>query len=289
MKRHHPARAAFTLIELLVVIAIIAVLVAMLLPAVQKVRESAARTECRNNLRQIGLALHSYHDRKKMFPPGYLSAVAPDNSDLGPGWGWAAILLDDLEQTPLKKQISFGLDIGDAANAWPRIQPLKLFRCPSDDFEPTFVPANTVVEVAFSNFVACFGSNDIETNPGAGNGVFYRNSKTRIADIPDGTSNTILVGERCSNQFPSPWLANPTWTGAVTGADEAPALVLGTCDHIPNSTSGHPEDFWSRHEQGVNVLFGDGSVRNISNAIGTVVWMALGTRRGNEPYPGNDY
>src|SRR3954464_2427097 len=118
--------SAFTLIELLVVIAIIAVLIALLVPAVQKVRESAARLQCTNNLKQIGLALHSYHDRMKALPPGYASAVAADGSDLGPGWGWAAHLLPDLEQGPLFAQINFKADIGAAANATPRAAVLSI-------------------------------------------------------------------------------------------------------------------------------------------------------------------
>src|SRR5438309_4717756 len=112
--RQHPRRA-FTLIELLVVIAIIAILIALLVPAVQKVREAAARTQCKNNLKQIGLALHNYHGTYKRFPPGYQTQVAADNSDLGPGWGWAAYLLDDLEQGNLKRRIRFDLQISDPA------------------------------------------------------------------------------------------------------------------------------------------------------------------------------
>src|SRR5438132_14399557 len=94
MKNRH----AFTLIELLVVISIIVIRIAMLVPAVQRVRQSAALTQCTNNLKQIGLALHGYHDRMKTFPPGYKSDLDDDGSELGPGWGWAAFLLDDMEQ-----------------------------------------------------------------------------------------------------------------------------------------------------------------------------------------------
>ncbi len=268
--------SGFTLLELLVVIAIIVILMAMLVPAVQQVREAAARTACRNNLRQIGIALHSYHERHKGFPPGYVSGVGPNSNDLGPGWGWAAYLLDELEQAPLRQEIQFNLDIGHASNAASRAAVLPIFRCPSDGDLDTFTPHGATVRVAHANYVGIFGDNEIDVDPGAGNGIFFRNSRVKMLHIADGTSNTLMVGERSSN------LARATWTGAVTGAADAPALVLGAADHTPNDPVAHKEDFWSRHTYGVNFLFCDGSVRNISNSINPVTWRAMATRAGGE-------
>lgn len=268
---------AFTLIELLVVIAIIAVLIGLLVPAVQRVRESASRLQCYNNLKQIGLALHSYHDRNKFFPPGYVSGVNAAGDDTGPGWGWAAYLLDDVEQTNLKRQINFALDVAHPANAGPRVQLLSIFLCPSDAVVGTFVPDGASVSIAHANYVGVFGNLEIEDGPGNGNGMFYRNSRLRFADMVDGTSNTFLVGERSSN------LSKATWTGALAGIDESQALILGTCDHLPNNlAAAHPEDFWSRHAQGVNFLCGDGSVHNIHNSISEDVYRALSSRAGGE-------
>jgi prepilin-type N-terminal cleavage/methylation domain-containing protein/prepilin-type processing-associated H-X9-DG protein len=287
-------RRAFTLVELLVVIAIIAILIGLLLPAVQKVREAAARTSCFNNLKQIGIAAHSYHDVHGRLPPGYSSAVAQDGSDLGPGWGWGSYLLPELEQDSLKSQIRFDLDIRHAANAVPRSHRLPVFVCPSDNAERTFVTAGNPVTLAHANYVGVFGTNEIEDGPSLGNGVFFRNSRVRIADITDGTSTTFIAGERSSN------IALATWTGSVTGAEvplqsnptvtEGPQLlVLGRGDHEPNSPSAHIDDFYSRHPQGVNCLFGDGSVRIINNSVALTVWQAIQTRAGGEPVPGDAY
>jgi prepilin-type N-terminal cleavage/methylation domain-containing protein/prepilin-type processing-associated H-X9-DG protein len=316
----------FTLIELLVVIAIIGILIALLLPAVQKVREAANRMKCKNNLKQIGIAMHSYHDRSGSFPPGYVSTVGPKGpaDDRGPGWGWGAFILPDIEQDNLHQQIQFNRDIKDPANRSMRMMSVPIFLCPSDgaplvfsvdvldDSTPDYSTplldiSGNPVQVAHSNYVGIFGNPEITVDPGyllsdpdrstAHRGMFYRNSKIRIADVMDGTSTTLFVGERSSN------LALATWTGAVTGGqvppkipdtyhygpEGAPVLILGhTGDasdvppHTPNSPVNHVDDFWSRHAQGVNFLFVDGSVRNISDSINPQVWWALGTRAGGE-------
>src|SRR5437879_204561 len=110
-------RRGFTLIELLVVIAIIGILIGMLLPGVQKVREAALRMECKSNLRQIGIAMHNYHVTNGSLPPGYVSDVGPGNVDLGPGWGWGALLLPYIELDGIASQIHYDKDIGDPSNA----------------------------------------------------------------------------------------------------------------------------------------------------------------------------
>src|SRR5437868_1432587 len=124
-------RRGFTLIELLVVIAIIAILIGLLLPAVQKVREAAARTKCRNNLKQIGLAMLNYHDVKGLFPPGYMATNPGPGmaDDHGPGWGWAALILPYVEQDALFKQINLASDITDPANRAIRTTSLSIFVC----------------------------------------------------------------------------------------------------------------------------------------------------------------
>ena len=172
------SRPAFTLVELLVVIAIIGILIGLLLPAVQKVRESAARTKCTDNLKQIGLALHDYHDINLCFPPGYVDGntnidSTPDN-DVGPGWGWASFLLPYLERKDLfdADQFQPGSIASDAKQRHVAQTPLPIFQCPSDPLQDSIRPSMTapspspIATVAHGNYVGCNGWEECFNNAG---------------------------------------------------------------------------------------------------------------------------
>ena len=201
----------------MVVVAIIGLLVGLLLPAVQ----AARRAQCKNNLRQIGLAMLNYEGALGAFPPGFVSRSAATNGPgLGPGWGWGAMVLPYLEQTSVR--VDFTRDIADPANAQARLMQLPIFSCPSDPSgEPTFMVANESgveqTQLAFANYVAVGGTFEVTAFPDTGTGVMFRNRSIKIAEIIDGTSQTLLVGERASRQSPQ-----TTWVGAVTNASVPP-------------------------------------------------------------------
>jgi prepilin-type N-terminal cleavage/methylation domain-containing protein len=295
-------RRAFTLIELLVVIAIIAVLIGLLLPAIQKVREAANLSTCKNNLKQIGLAMHHYYDAQGTFPVGYYDPTRWPQLDNGPGWGWGAYLLPYLEQSNLYNEINFNLDVGDPANAAVRNTFLKTFFCPSD----VQLPANkfTVTDggsnswtLAQASYVACNGNDGVDdfTTP-PHTGAFVRAAKGfHISDISDGLSNTLFVGDRTELLSYCSWIGGPT--GAMNpflqdpgnfGA-EVTLLMCHAGDTGPNTPGVFDADSTSSpHRTGVPFLFGDGSVQFLSNSIAIPVWMALATRAGGEAV-GGDY
>jgi type II secretory pathway pseudopilin PulG len=310
---------AITLIELLVVIAIIGVLIALLLPAVQKVRDAANRTKCANNLRQLGLALHGYHDMQGSLPP----ALNPDTPYSQPPnywyyWSWMARMLPFIEQGILFK------DADDWAHSTPNHYlvwgggntftnpppnpalsiPIAMVQCPADSrtlvaaLAQEQVGSNSRLTVAFTTFLGVNG-----TNLTTRDGMFWTKSHVRLADVTDDLSNTLLVGERPPSEdlIFGWWFAGSgqysVELGIYTGSSD---VVLGVNElNEIYATSVCPEGpylfkpgdlnnncdqfhFWSLHLRGANFMFVDASVHFLSYAVGPGVLPAMATRAGGE-------
>jgi len=288
---------AFTLVELLVVIAIIGLLVALLLPAVQAAREAARRISCANNMKQIGLGLHLYHDAHGRLPcgwRGYDPSTGEPHWFGQPGWAWSAAILPYMEQHAVwRDMIHFELPIADAANARARVLPIATFLCPSDPGERTFAlqgggiyvgPGSfSSVELARNNYLGVFGTLDLHdvcaSGDCVGDGLLFLNEGVADRDIPDGLSQTFLVGERSSKWAPS------TWVGVVSGGQHAPARVVGIGLFPPNSQAEeehYSHNFSSHHPSGTHFLTADGAVHMIGDDIDQRAYQALCTRAGGE-------
>lgn len=286
-------RHAFTLVELLVVIAIIGTLIALLLPAVQKVREAASRAHCANNLRQIGVAMHNYHGTYASFPQAYSGEAifrVPNDANRS----WASLILEFLEQRDLEK----------AGYNYYHTKVVQAFLCPSDPRGGATYSGNSVLGTGYGmtdyhavdgndfNCLSCTSLKPVIT--GANQGVLYHDSGTRIADITDGTSTTLLVGERP----PSLDLFWGWWTWS-----EFDATLSAIHVYVKYPTAGHGSTvpcrppfqygpgqldndcdlhhFWSFHPGGANWLFADGSVRFLDYAASPII-PQLATRDGGE-------
>jgi prepilin-type N-terminal cleavage/methylation domain-containing protein/prepilin-type processing-associated H-X9-DG protein len=271
------SRQGFTLIELLVVIAIIAILIGLLLPAVQKIREAANRMKCSNNLKQLVIALHNHEGVIGTFPPAYSA------NGTAPGWGWSSYLLPYAEQDNLHKNLNVtNLVFGLGANPATLTQhPLgttrvNVFRCPSDP-APDQNPER--LNFGMSNYRGVAGPITyvlFQSNVDMG-GVLFQNSKVRLVEIQDGTSNTLAMGECIFDQKTGKraciwagmtglrdggvWISDVMWW-----VDDAAATVNGTASQA----------FSSRHPGGAQFAFCDGSVRFFKEKTqpAIVKWLA---------------
>jgi prepilin-type N-terminal cleavage/methylation domain-containing protein/prepilin-type processing-associated H-X9-DG protein len=297
-------RGGFTLVELLVVIAIIGILISLLLPAVQAAREAARRSQCCNNLVQIGLALHNYESAHEVFPPGTLDAKGPIRSEpLGYHVSWIVQILPYIEEQNAFRAIDFTKSVYDAKNSPVRALHKNVLRCPSDSGW-----YDSAESIGHSNYAGCH--HDVEAPIDVkNNGVFFLNSRVRHRDVSDGLSHTIFVGEKIGARSDAPqdpanpdsdlgWMSGTRSTLRNTGVDPnvnlrgAMGMGFGAgmggamgADDARGAPAAKPVDpalvvggFSSSHPGGANFLLGDGSVRFFSQTIDRILYEQLGNR-----------
>jgi prepilin-type N-terminal cleavage/methylation domain-containing protein/prepilin-type processing-associated H-X9-DG protein len=271
-------RTGFTLIELLVVIAIIAVLIALLLPAVQSAREAARRAQCVNNLMQISLALKNYEAAHEMLPPGVVNPTGPiKNTPQGYHVSWIVQILPYIEQRNIFSNVDFSAGMYQPNNVTVRAVRLNSFLCPSDA-----MAGGTSADVGQSSYAGCH--NDVEAPIAADNtGVFFLNSQVRYEDIPDGSSNTIFLGEKRLRGGELGWISGTRSTLRNTGTPVNGAVLptLKNNDPVGGFSSAHPG--------GANHAFGDGSVRFLRSVISPAVYRHLGNRADGQIVSGDQF
>jgi prepilin-type N-terminal cleavage/methylation domain-containing protein/prepilin-type processing-associated H-X9-DG protein len=282
-------RQGFTLIELLVVIAIIAILIGLLLPAVQKIREAANRTKCNNNMKQVGLALHNYHDTFDRFP----NANSPTFGSC------FTLILPFVEQDNIRRVYDVNLAPTAPPNNTVTGLPVNIYLCPT--MKPPPAPA-AAYTTHHASYAACIGSNDAWAPPAPDNGVIVRSNATggavavtpgvRITDVTDGTSSTFLVGEM-GYQLKDYTFSSGTYAGQVRGGNTSWAfgyasysfgstkILLNTITP-PTSVTDRLQTFRSDHTGGGNFLYTDGHVRFVRDGMDPVLYTAFGTRAGGE-------
>jgi prepilin-type N-terminal cleavage/methylation domain-containing protein len=269
----------FTLVELLVVIAIIGILISMLLPAVQQVREAARRTSCLNNIAQIGIALHGYEFAQEEFPAGVTNPRGPvTNDSVGKDVSFLVEILPHIEQLGIATRFDKSLGAYDPANAPAREMVIGTYICPSN-----YVGGQNDDETAgVSCYAGCHHSIEAPINED-NNGVLYLNSRTTFSDILDGSNNTILVGEYNPSEASLGWASGTNSTLRNTGVPVSDAV-----DHYAVSFGGEDSEqpegktavggFGSHHPGGANFCLASGTVLFLSNSIDPKVFENLGNR-----------
>ena len=307
----------FTLIEVLVVISIIGLLIALFLPAVLAARESARRLQCGNNLKQVGLALQNYHTAVGLLPSAYATAIQDFVDEMGNNWGWGTMILGQMDQLALYNAVNYSITPFAAGSQTVRRTLVAALLCPSSvDHGPITIGSDAigvlVDDLAPSNYIASAGTRSRGDSPISTSGVFtlnsdetgvmYRNSAVGLSGVRDGTSMTLLAGERSRNLSVATWVGtNRLFLGVICSNPGNPnkecvptnILVLGHTgpeyrNHAyvwvdqPNYPASHLDAFWSRHSDGCNFVFCDGSVRFLRNSIDPHVYSALSTRSEGE-------
>lgn len=288
------ARDGFTLIELLVVISIIAVLVALLLPAVQAAREAARRLQCVNGLKQMTLGLHGYQDVHGAYPAGYRFQPGYNWG----GFGWGTAILPHMEQVSLYNALNIAFPAWDVANQTVCRTHMTIYLCPSDETSWFGLLDRGGMKFSMSSYVASFGPGDMDFNPDDSRGVFYRNSRTTVSIVPDGLSNTLAVGERHNGEFEihtatdhGHMLAETVWAGAIRELpdDDHAHTTLFETGNGPNSLRMNDRNCACRHAGLCNFSLMDGSVRTLKTSIALPVFQALSTRAGGEVISAESY
>jgi prepilin-type N-terminal cleavage/methylation domain-containing protein len=275
-------RRGFTLIELLVVISIIGVLVALLLPAVQAAREAARRTQCQNNLKQLGLAANAYVTSGDAFPIGYIAWTNPPGG-AAPGWAWSAALLPQLEQNPIFNAMNVNLPIDFPDNATVRMAALAVYVCPSDRNTGAFSLTSQITGGTVQVQTTSYAANGGTATATSSNGMFTVNKSVRTKDVKDGMSNTFLVGERGS------FLVQNSWAGALGDGRGGVEVLATTSTTGPNPANANPAGFCGSHTGLTQFAMADGSVHGIKATINPTVYQALSTRNGREAIDSGAY
>lgn len=283
----------FTLVELLVVIAIIGILIALLLPAVQAAREAARRSQCSNNLKQFGLALHNYHDTFKIFPPGSINSADNLGGEAISAW---VLILPFMEQTALHDLWDFNYGQLDSHNYAANRTPVDEYFCPSKS-RPTKMgpdnPADQYGSSAYGDYAVCAGTGHSNSGtPFYWKGLFGSNSRTAFRDVRDGTSNTLAMGEKRMDQGT---LTSPQYrfgfhacrtVNYPMNIDVVPdakySIPTDTGGTIAGTSATFSSDWWANfggdHPGGVQFLLADGSVKFLSETIEFDTYQHLGDK-----------